>query len=105
MGRGRRVMAAAAAGALALTAASALPAAPSETTPGSVSVGPVPSVANGDTISLTGVVSSGGVPISGIDVAVKLYTLPNCASGPSPRGVVATAADGTFTFTDTIAVN
>src|SRR5947208_11414238 len=63
------------------------------------------SVSIGDTVTISGFVENSGGRIPGIDVTVKLYTLPDCASGPSPRTVLTTDAEGAFTFTETLTVN
>ena len=66
---------------------------------GSVSITSFPgTIAIGDTVTINGFVSGQ----SGVDVTVRLYTLPRCASGPVTRTVLTTASDGTFTFTETL---
>jgi hypothetical protein len=90
--------------ATALAAAAAAPWGASAQGPPTVGVAAPPNVSIGDTVTFNGVVASDGVPVPGIDVTVRLYTLPSCASGSAQRAVLTTAADGTFTFTETIAV-
>jgi hypothetical protein len=106
VGRARNVKVAAAVIAVTgLGVVAAAPAAPSDNPPGAVTAASLPTVSIGDTITITGYVATNGVGAPGIDVTVKLYTLPQCASGPSPKTVLTTAADGTFSFTDEISVN
>jgi hypothetical protein len=60
-----------------------------------------PIITTGQTVTITGFVAGDS---GGTDVTVKRYTLPRCASGASPAAVVTTAADGTFTFSETLTV-
>jgi hypothetical protein len=74
--------------------------------PGSVGINSFPaSIAIGQAVNISGVVSGPSGPVAGIDVTVKRYTLPLCASGASPATVLTTGADGTFNFSETLAVN
>jgi hypothetical protein len=56
-------------------------------------------ITTGQTLTITGLVDGDH---GGTDVTVKRYTLPRCASGPSPVTVLTTSADGTFTFSETL---
>jgi hypothetical protein len=89
----------------ALGVVSAAPAARSDA-PGNVGITSFPNViATGQPVNISGFVSGPGGPVAGIDVTVKLYTLPQCASNPAPVTVLTTGADGTFSFSDTLSVN
>jgi hypothetical protein len=56
-------------------------------------------ITTGQTVTITGFVSG---DTGGTDVTVKRYTLPRCASGPSPVTVLTTGPDGTFSFSETL---
>jgi hypothetical protein len=90
---------------LALGLASAAPGARSDV-PGSVGITSFPNViALGQTVNISGLVSGPSGRVPGIDVTVKLYTLPQCSSNPSPVTVLTTGPDGTFSFSDTLSVD
>src|SRR5262245_48582478 len=68
---------------------------------GAVGISSFPAtITTGQVVTITGLVTDGDT--GGTDITVKLYTLPRCASGPSPAGVLTTAPDGTFTFSQTL---
>src|ERR1044071_17749 len=58
-------------------------------------------ITTGQVVTITGSVLG---DTGGTDVTVKLYTLPRCASNPSPVTVLTTAPDGTFTISQTLTV-